>query len=212
MGSSTSHRPKGMSNKDYFQEYIFGDNYEVLDAAQQRGKPVYLAVRHPEGYVFGCVVLVHYNRSDYFNFWHKEIDESSGPCEDECPERILKLLSPLDEIYGPPFIGPMKQYQSAPGQHAREWRARCWANVERRKAQPKVTPGTVVRFAHPVYFGSYGEYDTFVFVKGSTFEVQGEVNGMGYPLRVRIRSWRSRHWEVVPTPDPVEQLETSYVV
>lgn len=209
MGSSSCHRPKGITNKDFYQQE-FGSNCTVLEASQARGGALYLAVRHEKdsehgsykaGDVFACVVLNGWSPNSYFNYWHKVMDETCGPNEDNCPERIMKLLTPLDDMYG-----------EGGGSYARQWRERCWANIERRKAQPKVTAGMTIRFGYTLSFGGYGEYDTFVYVKGSTFTVPGVTNGYGYPLQVRIRNWRNKPWEAVPAGEAVEQLEANYVV
>jgi hypothetical protein len=220
MGSSSCHRPKGITHKEFYQGE-FGDNCTVLEASQKRGGALYLAVRHEKdsphgsykaGDVFACVVLNGWSPRSYFNYWHKVMDETCGPNEAEAPRKILDLLTPLDELYGPAFIGPMKQYQSAPGQHAREWRQACQDRLARKAAQPKVTAGMTIKFGYALSFGGYGEYDTFVYVKGSTFTVPGVTNGYGYPLQVRIRNWREKPWSAATPEAAVEQLEANYVV
>ena len=46
------------------------------------------------------------------------MDETCGPVISECPERILKLLSPLDEN---------------DNSYAKDWRERCWKRIEKKK-------------------------------------------------------------------------------
>lgn len=213
MGSTSCHRAKGQTHKEWFQQ-SYGDKLTILEASQARGGAVYMAVRHETGeragQVFAVVVLTGWSPRSYYNFWYKDMDESMGPCEDSCPRKILDLLSPLDELYGPPFIGPLKQYQSAPGQHAREWRARCEANLARKAARPKIVKGTRIRLAEPLRFTNGGEYQNFTFTgKGTQFEVEGATNAYGYPLVVRIRKWRERDFTVL---DAAEAMEAAYAV
>jgi hypothetical protein len=54
------------------------------------------------------------------------MDETMGPCESSCPERILKLLTPTDSDY------------------AKEWRARCQKNIDWRKTRPKIVEGSTI--------------------------------------------------------------------
>lgn len=77
------------------------------------------------------VFLTSVNIRDYFNFAYKDMSESMGPCEDNCPSSILDLLSPTDDEW------------------ALEWRKRCRANIEARKdpnALKNLPVGTVIRF------------------------------------------------------------------
>jgi hypothetical protein len=216
MGSTSCHRPKGITHKDFFQQ-SYGDKLTILEASQARGGAVYMAVRHETdgnthkaGDVFAVVVLTGWSPKSYYNFWFKDMDETMGPNESECPRKILDLLSPLDDLYGPPFIGPLKQYQSRPGQYARDWRARCEDRLARRAAAPKVRKGTRIRLPEPLRFTNGAEYQTFTYTgKGVQFEVEGAVNAYGYPLVVRIRKWRDRQFEVL---DAAEAMDSAYAV
>lgn len=88
-----------------------------------KGRTVYAAVKRikPDGttYVFGAVVLTSTNMRDYYNFSYKDMDETCGPCEAECPASILNLLTPTDN------------------QYANEWRERCRENIEKNKEYSK---------------------------------------------------------------------------
>lgn len=216
MGSVSTHRPKGITNTEFFQS-LYGSNYTVLATSQARGGAVYMAVRHETtsehgaykaGDVFAVVVLTHYSPNRWDNFWYKDMDESMGPNEDSCPRKILDLLTPLDDLYGPPFIGPRRQYGSVPGEHARNWRARCEANLARKAARPKVKAGDTIILAQPIMFTNGQSYQRLKYVKGSTFET-ADTNGMGYPLRVTLRKWRDREFTVEPA---AAALETAYAV
>ncbi|MBA4307720.1 DUF6927 domain-containing protein [Sphingorhabdus buctiana] len=63
--------------------------------------------------VFAVVCLTRWNPKarDGYIFAYKDMDESCGPNECQCPARILDLLTE-----------PANDY-------AREWRARCWARL-----------------------------------------------------------------------------------
>ncbi|QDJ12267.1 putative cytosolic protein (plasmid) [Roseomonas mucosa] len=132
------------------REYAFespAQRTEVLAAAQVGGA-VYLAVRRTENqgeragrsYVFCAVVLVFNNARE--GFGRKAMDESCGPYEVDCPARILRLLSPVEEIPNPGY--------------AAEWRARVAAHATRRRevaaAIRTLRPGQRVRLARPLTF------------------------------------------------------------
>ncbi|MHB0665437.1 DUF6927 domain-containing protein [Roseomonas mucosa] len=97
---------------------------EVLAASQVKGA-VYLAVRHTSltgeragrSYVFCAVVLVFNNARQ--GFGRKTMDESCGPCEVDCPARIMALLSPIEDIPNPGY--------------AADWRARVAAAAALRR-------------------------------------------------------------------------------
>jgi hypothetical protein len=61
----------------------------------------YCAVRHPKGYVFGLVVT--FTRMETKQSRCEEevifklIDESEGPCYNNCPMNILSMLSPIPD-------------------------------------------------------------------------------------------------------------------
>ncbi len=72
-----------------------------------------------ESAVFALVCLIDYNPRDAegFVFGYKDMTEHMGPCESDCPEDILDLLTPTDRPY------------------AIAWRARCRANAAARRIQ-----------------------------------------------------------------------------
>jgi hypothetical protein len=93
----------------------------VLASAVVRGRVYYAAVElHRSGeevQVIGIVCLINHDplATDGMVFGYKDMDESVGPCESECPEASLDLLTPTDALY------------------ARAWRERCRANAVRRR-------------------------------------------------------------------------------
>ncbi|MCL7489732.1 MAG: hypothetical protein M8357_16315 [Desulfobulbaceae bacterium] len=119
--------------KEFLNERINCENeharWKVLDIAIVRMRTAYMAVeiirRDKETgqldtttrKVVAFVFLLDYRPSDPgYDTGYKDMDESMGPCESECPERILNLLSPTDHEY------------------ALAWRQRCRDNIARKKA------------------------------------------------------------------------------
>jgi len=122
---------------------------EVLDCAIVRRKVAYLAVKRTEtatgkSDVWAAVVLLgFYPRArDGYTFGYKDMCESMGPYEDDCPARILKLLTPLE----------MAETHPNSLKYAAEWRARAWARIERAKARPTLRPGVVATLPSPVRY------------------------------------------------------------
>ncbi len=72
----------------------------------------------PEGerHVWGAIFLTSTNAKDYYNFSYKDMDESEGPGESECPVSILNLLTPTNSEW------------------ANEWRKRCRENAKRKRS------------------------------------------------------------------------------
>ncbi len=67
--------------------------------------------------VVAFVFLLDYRTSESgHDTGYKDMDESMGPCESECPERILRLLTPTSHEY------------------ALVWRKRCWEAIAERKS------------------------------------------------------------------------------
>ena len=82
--------------------------------------------------VFGAVCLTQIDNSEYCNFYIKEMDETMGPFYNDCPNNIIKLLSPTDN------------------EHALEWRRKCLETVENRTKKmrklQRLPIGTVIEF------------------------------------------------------------------
>jgi hypothetical protein len=86
--------------KEWFKDE-WGNDYEVLDCALVHRSTLYGAIKKKStGNVFATIFLIRWSRNEY-NFAYKDMTEFSGPNECECPERILKLLSPLDDTTDP---------------------------------------------------------------------------------------------------------------
>lgn len=61
------------------------------------------------------------------------MDESMGPYEDNCPKRILELLTPTDN------------------KNANDWRERCWKKINSKKSMPKIIPNMVLQYGGKEY-------------------------------------------------------------
>jgi len=90
--------------------------YRVLTAARV-ANTVYMAVKITEkttgnSYVLAAVILISNTRKHGFGY--KDMDETVGPCERACPDRVMRLLSPIEDIPNPGY--------------AAEWRARVAAH------------------------------------------------------------------------------------
>lgn len=154
-----------------------GVKMECLDVAVVNMLTAYAAVRRTDdegSYVFGVVFLLKYS-NDYYNFGYKDMDECMGPCESECPERILNLLTPLEESPG-----------SERGKEwARAWRERCRENIRRRAAQPKIVTGKYLVLANPMDFTDKRTRHTF-YIQNARKRIFREVTPGGN-LGIRIR-------------------------
>jgi hypothetical protein len=96
---------------------------QTLDGARC-GNTVYLAVKSTDkktgrSFVFAAVILISNTKSHGFGY--KDMDESMGPCQCDCPQRIMRLLSPVTDIPNPSY--------------AADWRARVAARKTARRAQ-----------------------------------------------------------------------------
>ena len=102
------------------------------------------------------------------------LDESAGPCEAECPERILRLLTPT-------------KYE-----HAQAWRQRCYDNLKLRARE--ITDGMHIKLAAPMTFTDGHVGDEFIVSKRGAAIVLHPVGGHG---RYRIRNFRTHAWSPV---------------
>jgi hypothetical protein len=130
-----------------------GHRCRVLRSALVGMRTYYAAVEivrsAAEREVTAIVCLVRYNPRDRegYVFGYKDMDETMGPCEADCPEPILDLLTPTDREY------------------ALAWRERCRANAATRKtlaAKPTPRPGQTIVFDEPLRFNDGRTLTRFV--------------------------------------------------
>jgi hypothetical protein len=126
---------------------------KVLRSALVSMRVYYAAVEHvhrvtEQRDVWAAVCLVRYNPRDRegYIFGYKDMDEAMGPCEADCPEPILDLLTPTERGY------------------ANEWRARCRQNATARRAissKPSPRPGQTIVFDQTLTFSDGRSLDRF---------------------------------------------------
>lgn len=111
--------------KDWFIRGI-NKKYEVITTSLVKFNTLYAAIKNVEtGQIWCAAYLVNFQPKDYNNFAYKNLDEFDGPVQCNCPERILKLLTPLND-------------ELDPYGYARAWRERCWARINAQKEQAKI--------------------------------------------------------------------------
>ncbi|MBA3897834.1 MAG: hypothetical protein H0X36_12030 [Sphingomonadaceae bacterium] len=148
----------------------------VLASSCLRNK-VYYAAAQPYGgndtAVFAVICLVRWNPRDKEGmvFGYKDMTEHAGPCEAECPERILALLGPTDHEY------------------AIDWRRRC-VESRRRRRRP-IASGTRIQLADEMTFTDGHKGRDFVVVKrGRQTCLRNPETGQLYRLsRLMDRAW-----------------------
>src|SRR5271157_5610636 len=87
----------------------------VLAAAAVRST-IYAAIRNEDktsgrSYVF-CAVIP-FRNSEKSGFGYKEQDESQGPVQCLCPDRIMQLLSPVEDIPRPGYTAKWRAQVAA---------------------------------------------------------------------------------------------------
>ena len=174
MGWLFSHRePKREPLKEWIIDKVNCEDesrsWKVLDCAIVNFSTAYMAaeyVNKKDGSrrVIALVLLIRHHRGEYCNWGYKDMDETMGPCENQCPKRILELLTPLTEEDG----------------YAKQWRLDCWKNIA---LSEKLKPGVKINTKEKVSFGSYGECSHFELISVKPFHLKAlDLGGM----RVRI--------------------------
>lgn len=118
------------------------DFYEILKS-RMVGSTYYAAVKQllrytesgtyepipeDEQVVTAWVILTRSAKGEWHNFGYKDMTENEGPCYEECPESILKLLSPTTNEY------------------AVEWRNNCRKHARSKKKLSALPLGSVIEF------------------------------------------------------------------
>jgi hypothetical protein len=135
--------------KEWFKEQwnYDGSHYEVVDSALVNRSTLYGAIRDKkDGSVFCAVVLVRWCRG-YYNFSYKDMTEHSGPGCVDCPKKIFKLLTPLND----------KNDENGENGWAREWRE----NVQKFYESREKLKTSIMKTVLPLRFTSGNEYQYF---------------------------------------------------
>lgn len=168
MGWTYSHKQRGQSVQEFFENSgcfkgVNGHEFKLLKMKVVKMRTAYCAVWHkaPDGkeHVFGTVILLNYAPSDYHNFGYKEVEESCGPYEAQCPADILDMLSPTDAPY------------------ALQWRAKCRENLKKKE----IKNGTLIRLEHELKFTNGDILQEFIYRKiGRKIRFENPTTGQLY--------------------------------
>ena len=165
---------------------------KVLRSALVGMRVYYAAVEHilsatDAREVWAAVCLVQYNPRDRegYIFGYKDIEESMGPHECDCPETILDLLTPTDRPY------------------AQQWRARCRAAAAARRARaakPKPRVGQVIVFDEPLAFSDGRSFERLEVVANTRSHRTVLFRAPGSSCLYRIPNIKSRSYRLVEPP------------
>jgi hypothetical protein len=160
-------------------------SYRVLRSSLVQMRRYYDAVERVEKLsgersVSAVVCLVNYNtrEKEGYIFGYKDMDESMGPCDHDCPAAILDLLTPTDSEW------------------ANAWRQKCRARLA--KARPRA--GQTLVLAQPLTFTDGAIHARFLVVERTVrnrkrLAFRGD-NGVFYHLR----SLRDREYTLEGSP------------
>lgn len=100
--------------------------WHVLAAARV-ANTVYMAVKSTdkatqESYVFAAVILI--SNTKKRGFGYKDMDESVGPCQCDCPDRIMRLLTPIADLPNPGYAAAWRALVEARKNAKRQQRER----------------------------------------------------------------------------------------
>jgi len=150
MGWSYTRKPTSVSQ--WFKDMLTWETVTAKNTCLKtcvRSQEAYAAVETinkatGERMVWAAVFLLDcVKSSDGFDFGFKDMDETVGPYVANCPETILKLLTPTEN------------------EQAKDWRQSCWQNIESKKQLPKYGVGDTLRFKEPIQFAEGFVLDEF---------------------------------------------------
>lgn len=117
------------------EKFTWSENGRTVTVVKSamRGSIYYAAVRSQNetngtDETFAVVCLTHTDSKSYWNFGYKDMDETMGPGEHDCPKGILDLLTPTDSEW------------------ANEWRRLCREKIERNRTKKPLPIGTRIEF------------------------------------------------------------------
>lgn len=166
--------------KKWFIEYL-GDNLELkaLDIAIVKRNTLYAAIKDKtSGEVFCVVYLLRWSPKSLYNFSYKDMTEFCGPCECECPERILRLLTPLTD-------------KDDPNGYARNWRKSVQEYHETRKA---LKGNFVFKLKEPIHFTNGLHFQYFKKI-GRTI-IAGKLKNNKFDGRMEVRINRLYNFDI----------------
>lgn len=151
MGWTSLTRSRDESDREFFAREF--SCCQIVDFSKV-GNVAYMVLERIEmpGKRFALVCLTEWDSWNalnfrYFNFRYKDISEEMGPCESNCPVRLLDKLSPTDSEY------------------ANNWRQRCRENASSkangRKRIKSIVVGAWFKLRTPLKFSDKTMRDTF---------------------------------------------------
>ena len=154
----------------------------VYDAAVEQ-----IRVATAQRDVWAAICLVRYNPRDPegYIFGYKDMEESMGPYECDCPEPILDLLTPTDREY------------------AVRWRARCRENAASHRAKaakPSPCAGQVIVFDEPLSFADGRSFEQLEVVADPRSHRTVLFRAPGSSSLYRIPNIKSRSYRLVDPP------------
>jgi hypothetical protein len=190
MGWLTFHETR--TAKQYFTDMINDcKGIELVDIAIVNFRTAYIAIKDIEkGYTYCLVYLLHRAPNSYHNFGYKDMSEFSGPCVDDCPERILIKLSPLE------LIG--KHEPDWDIEYAQRWRESVRNRIKQNDVLKEATKkGYILKTKQPVSFtnGYYIQY--FIKEGAKVFGLYNYGEPNEYKMQVRFRGLKSMDFEVI---------------
>lgn len=190
MGLTHTHRPKGYSTKEFLQKE-FGGKTKIIDCAMS-GSTAYLAVIHDNSKHVECIVVLTSRKSkDYHNFSYKVIHETEIPSYYDCPERIFKLLTPVDIAYA--------KYSVETRNRAHEWRQKARLGAEA-KSKLKLKTGVKLKFKNGIRFKDGRSPLELICVNARRLQFYDPVNpGVNYKPERRVLedAYREGDMEIV---------------
>jgi hypothetical protein len=133
-----------------------------------------------------CLVRYSPRARDGYIFGYKDMHEAMGPCESQCPQPILELLTASDN------------------DQALAWRERCRANNAARKeqsAKPKPRPGQTIVFQTPIAFRGgrvFEQLEVAAYAASHRTVVFRDPGGGGL---YRVPNLKSHDYRLIDPPD-----------
>lgn len=179
------------SNKsiiNHFKTEFNNDKTEVLKIAKV-GSTVYGAVKTKEtNEIWALVILTSIDNKDYFNLNYKDMDETVGPCSYNCPQSIMKLLSPLEDTHE--------------NRLAINWRKQV--NEQHEKTKMFSQDNIIIKVKNPIKFNNGVEYFYFKKQGKSLFAIRVGFEGKVILDRVKKFSFKNYDAEIVTIEEIVK--------
>ena len=155
--------------RDYLRGSLTSAGNEIVkDALVGYGHRYYAAIKGKDGHTGIFVALINGSRANGYGY--KDMDESMGPCEHDCPLSVLDAASPIEDLYG-----PVKEDGGA--KWATDWRAKVRA-YHAKRAEGRATAKTLKRGDKVWIKNARGNPFTIVSIGAATKKIYGDVSGV----------------------------------